>query len=185
MHDVIEHPGTDYAHCYKCCLQLTPDVEFASGICPRCGYDLTIIDIGTEVATEEQLKKKRAQQEMYDLILMVQNWGNAQRRYIGEAGVDWSAPHDLVEEIGTMMMPWIARLVQAGYFGKDEVRQITAVVDMEMEALIICIQAEEDIMRLTGQWGDNEQEIKDYWAKKLPFVRQLSMRSQQRIASDS
>lgn len=178
-----EHPE----HCYRCCLQLTNDVkpQTYDGHCPRCGYDLTIIDISEELATEEQLKAKRGEREMYDLIQMVHNWGKAQRRYIDRVGVDWSAPHDMIQDIGEMMMPWIARLVQAGYFGKGNVSSISAIVDHEVEKLIHKIEAEEDILRLTGQWSENEEEIKKYWEEKLPIIRKLSMRNEQRIACNS
>jgi len=140
--------------------------------------------VASSLVTQEQLKNKQAQNEMYDLVQMVQNWAKFHKGYINENGVDWSAPHELVEMIGMQMMPWIARLVQAGYFGKEEVAQIGAVVDKEVGEIIAQLEAEEDIMRLTGQWSDNEQSIKEHWQKEMGFIRQLPMRCEQRKLSD-
>ena len=184
MNEIVKSGDHQYDHCYKCCLQLTPQVEFGDGHCPRCGYDLTIIEISTSLATEEQLREKQASKEMYDLILMVQNWAKFHKGYVSENGIDWSAPHELVEMIGMQMMPWIARLVQVGYFGKEQVAQISAVIDKEVAELIQQLEAEEDILRLTGQWSDSEQAIKEHWTEEVGGIRRLFMRNKQRVLED-
>jgi hypothetical protein len=181
---LVKEGDVQYEHCYRCCLQLTPEVETGDGHCPRCGYDLTIFEVATSLATEEQLVEKQASKEMYHLCLMVQNWAKFHKGYVSSNGVDWSAPHELVEMIGMQMMPWIARLVQTGAFKKEHVQQISAVIDKEVEELIAVLEAEEDILRLTGQWSDNEQSIKEYWKEKMGGFSALPMRNFKRIASD-
>ncbi len=104
---------------------------------------------------------------MLDLIQMVGNWATAFINLTTEKGVDWSFPHELVEEIGTQMMPWIARLVQSGYFSKDEVSLVTATIDHEVGKLIRTLESEEDVLRLTGQWDEKEQDIKDHWNERF------------------
>lgn len=184
MSEIVVHIEKDYHHCLKCCLKLDEYVEFADGHCPRCAYDLTIIDTNELPATDDQLKKRQGEKELYDLLQMVRNWAKFHSKYITEHGIDWSAPHELIEMIGQQMMPWIGRLVQTGYFGKDEVAKIGAQVDYEVTQLIGQLEAEEDILRLTGQWSDSEQETKDYWQKKMGIIRQLPMRNVERISSD-
>lgn len=175
----VQHPDERYDHCYRCCLQMTPEIqrEVRGGICPRCGYDQTIIDISEEIATEEQLKDRQAQKELYDLLQMVSNWGKAYRRSVDERGIDWSAPHEFVQELGDMLMPWVARLVQAKYFKRDEVQKIGAVIDHEVEQLFIQLEQSEELMRLSGEWNDEEQEIKDYWEEKTKCIGNVAFLS--------
>ena len=167
MSDLVKHSGINYEHCYKCCLQLTPDLETTDGHCPRCGYDLTIIDIGQELATEQQLKQRQAVREMMDLQIMLGNWAGAFINQTKEKGVDWSLPHEFLEEVWNHMMPWMTRLVQSEYFGKEEVAETMAAFDHEMGKLVRELDQEESILRLTGQWSDSDQEIKDYWESML------------------
>ena len=186
MSNIVPSGDQNYEHCYKCCLQLTPEMRHRAhdGYCPRCCHDLTIVDICELPVTPEQLKDKQSQKEMYDLVQMVQNWAKFHKDYVATNGVDWSAPHELVEIIGMQMMPWIARLVQTGHFTKEHVAQISVVIDREVEELVVQLEAEEDILRLTGQWSDREQEIKDYWKKEMGGFQRVSMRDKQRQLSD-
>jgi len=177
MNQLVKGGDEQFEHCYKCCIQLTPDLNTADGHCPRCGYDLKVIDISESVATVEQLRRKQADKEKYDLMQMVGNWAAAERRWINECGVDWSAPHELVQRIGDMMLPWIGRLVQAGYFEPKDVAEISAVVDHEIIKTIELLENNEEKLRLEGEWNEKEQEIKEYWGERLGKFRQLSMRN--------
>ena len=146
-------------HCYRCNIEHN---EYEQ-ICPRCGIDLTIITISDEITTDEQQRQRTGKKETSDLKLMLRNWARAFRNHIKEKGVDWSIPHELLEEYGTMMVPYIGRLLVEKYIDNDDIIEIGAEFAEQVESLVVCLEQEEDLLRLTGQWTDNEQEIKEYW----------------------
>jgi hypothetical protein len=158
--------------------------------CPRCGYDLTIIEISTEICTPTQLKRKQAEKELLDLHKMLANWGTAYKRLVDESGVDWSHPHEFLQEVVEHMFPWIARLRESDNFTAQDMGSLSDAFEYECSQLIIKLEQEEYIMRLTGRWTDDEQSIKEYWEKEwpkgIPFAKyvQLSMRNEQREPSD-
>jgi len=184
----------EVSHCPKCLYQFIEGTVDARphGHCPRCAYDLTIIDITDTLATDEQLKKMAGMRELCDLMQMLRNWSTAYQRWVGENGVDWSSPHEFLEEYGMQMAPYVARLLQTGYIDKESVLQLGSYFRHEMDKLIVVIEAEEDLMRLTGRWGDDEQEIKEYWMARTGTAIgcstaakvELPMRDDKRESSD-
>ena len=112
----------------------------------------------------DDLKVFRA---FHDLNLMLVNWTNGYLRLLAERGVDWSAPHEFFEEFFLQMCPYIERLRVTGNTRPDLMRGIGDTLLECLREIIIRCEQEEDILRLTGRWTDEEQKIKEYWATEL------------------
>ncbi len=119
-----------------------------------------------------------------ELMMMLTNWSNAYQRLVDEDGINWELPHLFMEEVALQMLPYINRLRITGAIGNDDFRKLSEFFWEELEKLIVILDQEEDLMRLTGQWSDREQEIKEYWEETMGGISKLPMRDVKRIASD-
>ncbi|MHA2065275.1 MAG: hypothetical protein ACXABY_12940, partial [Candidatus Thorarchaeota archaeon] len=73
----------EVSHCPKCLYQfIEGTIDARSSVCPRCCYDLTIIDITDALVLEEELRKQAGAKELGDLMTMMENWSKAHRRVI-------------------------------------------------------------------------------------------------------
>jgi hypothetical protein len=178
----------EVSHCSKCLYQfIEGTVEARPANCPRCAYDLTIIDITDALVTKEELRNQAGMREISDLMKMMENWSKAHRRVIVEEGLDWSAPHEYMEDIFTIMMPYLGRLKQAGYIGQKEGERVLAYMAHQLERIVLTNGAAEEKLKLEGKWDAKEQEIKDYWDQRLQkesgvriaHILQLPMRYEQ------
>jgi hypothetical protein len=162
---VSDKPGY---HCPRCELEYEPDVINIDPYCGRCAYDIGgTIDI-TDVPIDPDAEKRKAGQVgKADLMLMLENWSRAFIRVIDEKGVDWSSPHEYMQEVAEQMLPYIGRLKDEGYLTAEDVRELGDFFTEQLAAIIAKLEQEEDLMRLTGRWDDNEQEIKEYWQERL------------------
>jgi hypothetical protein len=134
------------------------------------------VTLSEDLVVEGAEKVEAGTKEVQDLIQMLRNWAQPYIRLIAECGVDWSSPHSFLDEYATQMLPYIARLLKAGYISKEGVLDIADEFAKQVQDLIAQLDAEEDLMRLTGQWTDNEQEIKDYWEKRLSKTHGLTFK---------
>lgn len=149
--------------------------ELAEGhmVCPRCArivddlYDQTVVE--GRALTDPQ-KRTTGERELRDLMKILRNW---ERGYIGkisEDGIDWSMPHEFFQEIWDFMLPYVKRLKDTGYTSPGLMREVGDQIIESIRNIIMALAGEEDLMRLTGRWTDDEQEIKEYWqgrAKQL------------------
>jgi hypothetical protein len=187
MNELIK--AGEVSHCPKCLYQfIEGTVEARPAICPRCAYDLTIIDITDALVTPEELLKQAGQKEVGDLMTMMENWSKAHRRAIVELGLDWSAPHEYMEDIFAIMMPYLGRLKQAGYISQEDGEKVFAYMAHQLERIVLTNGAAEEKLKLEGKWNEKEQGIKDYWDKRLQkesgvritHILSLPMRTEQR-----
>lgn len=163
----------DKYHCYKCYLQH----DEHEMICGRCGNDLTIITLSEELTTEDHHKQVAGKKELQDLKLILRNWAGAFKTLIDEKGVDWSVPHEFLEEYGTCMLPYVSRLLQTGYVGRECVIDLAAEFQEQIKGLILRLEQEEAVLRLTGQWTGDEQENKEYWEERFSKAHGCSIES--------
>lgn len=190
----LQKGGGPYPHCWRCNIELNPfivDVHLRKH-CPRCGYDLTIIDVGQGIVDPEELKRRVGLNEFCDLLQILHNWAVAYKRQVEQNGVDWSLPHEYLQEVAEQMLPYIARLRQTEYIDQEHLTALSENFWSYAREIVQELEQEESLMRLTGRWTDDEQEIKDYWqeqfskANGLTFQQFLSlpMRNEQRESCD-
>jgi hypothetical protein len=138
--------------------------------------------------TPEELLRQAGKREIMDLMTMMENWSKAHRRVIVESGLDWSAPHEYMEDIFTIMMPYLGRLKQAGYIDQEDGERVLAYMAHQLERIVLTNGAAEEKLKLEGKWNEKEQGIKDYWDKRLQkesgvriaHILSLPMRTEQR-----
>jgi len=112
---------------------------------------------------ERALQDALVQKAFADLVLILDNWMAGYLRVLAERGIDWSAPHEFFEEFFHMMCPYIDHLHRTGNTRPGLMRSIgTKLIECLQQIIDVC-QQQEDVMRLTGGWTDNEQEIKEHW----------------------
>lgn len=157
----------EVVQCPKCEIHMDGHiVRKVDGLCPRCCYEIDdTIDVPGDDLVDVETEK--GNKEFCDLMLMLNNWCDGYIRLITERGVDWSIPHEFLQEFGEQMIPYIARLRELGYVSQDRMLTIGDIVQDCLRKLIEAIEQEEGLMRLTGQWNEQEEEIKKYWEKKL------------------
>ena len=109
---------------------------------------------------------RSVRKEFEDLCLMLNNWTAGYLRVLDERGVDWSVPHEFFDEFFHMMCPYIDHLHRTGNTRPELMLDIGATLVVCMERIVERCQQEEDILRLTGGWTDNEQEIKEHWEEE-------------------
>jgi hypothetical protein len=111
-----------------------------------------------------------------DLCLILDNWTGGYIRLLDERGVDWSTPHEFLEEFFHMMCPYIDHLHKTGNTRPDLMKELGAKFVQCMGQIIEKCDQEEYVLRLTGGWTDNEQEIKEHWQdKEGAIIRLLSV----------
>jgi len=152
--------------CPKC--ELVMDgyiVHKEDGLCPRCCYEIDdTIDMEiTDVVSEDQ----KGAGEFCDLILILNNWCDGYLRLVTESGVDWSLPHEFLEDFTDQMCPYIARLQSLGYANSDRMLQVGDIVKDCIAKIISALEQEEYLLRLTGRWDDKEEKIKEYWQERI------------------
>jgi hypothetical protein len=117
-----------------------------------------------------EIENQRIVEEFEALCLILDNWCSGYLRLVDEHGCDWSLPHEFFQEFFEQMCPYIDRLHKTGHSRPHLMRSIGEKLLEAMQKIISRCEQEEDLLRLTGQWSDNEQDIKDHWceeAKKL------------------
>ena len=172
-------------YCPKCNLQYEPDVVNIDPHCGRCGYDIGgTIDITEVPATKEEEKRRAGQKGKAEMFLMIDNWFKGYIRVMGDT-VNWSFAEEISVEIIEQMIPYIDRLRKEGYIDQEDVKDIGNHFAQRMQDFVGILEQNEELMRLTGQWDDNEQEIKEYWQEKLGKLCRLPMWNDSRgIAAD-
>lgn len=187
MNDLVVS-GEHYPTCPNCDLELNPWSmrEPNPSHCPRCAYDLNTIDLTDALIDPTTEKQRKGLREKIDLLKMLRNWGQAYERLVGERGVDWSLPHEYLQEVAENMLPYLDRLRKTEYLTSGDIADLGIFFAEQCGKLIVAIEQEEDLLRLTGGWTDREQEIKDYWQERfsksygLTFQQylQVSMRNE-------
>lgn len=144
---------------------LTPD-----GLCPRCGYDIRNT-ITIEDLSPSEKEKRKAFKEFHDLCLMLKNWSMGYVRVMDEQNdPDFSSPHDFMLEVGEQMAPYLARLDKMGYVTEELKSMIREAYFAAMDRIINKVHELEYLKRLTGEWSEKDQEIKDYWEEKTSLL---------------
>lgn len=174
-----------YPQCPRCYLVLDPFVDCAplDGYCPRCAYDIFgTIDVDMGELIDPAAEQRKAGEREFDLLVkMIHNWRDAYVRLVSQDGVNWSLPHEFFQEFADQMVPYVARLKATGYATPILMQRMGDEITWAIQAVIAANDVEEDLMRLTGQWTDKEQEIKEYWmeqAKKLGGDNHATIRLQ-------
>jgi hypothetical protein len=163
----------DRYRCPRCEIELEWGI-INNGYCPRCAYDIRgTIDISDGLVDPQVEKDKAGQREFNDLVLMLDNWLGGYKKLIQRKGVDWSLPHEFFQEFADHMVPYISRLKKLGYSTPERMRAIGDKVVDALHEMIQAIQQEEDLMRLTGQWDDEEETIKLEWMGKMGMAERL------------
>lgn len=158
--------------CPRCDIELEPGIS--DGYCPRCAYDIHgTIDISEDLVDPQVQKDRAGAKEFATLMLMLDNWLKGYKKLIREEGVDWSLPHEFFQEFYELMTPYIARLRENGYATEDRMKAMGEKVVECLNDMIECIQQEEDVMRLTGQWTDKEEAIKLEWLEQMNITQRL------------
>jgi hypothetical protein len=99
--------------------------------------------------------------------------------------VNWSLVDEFAREVIDQMFPYIARLKGEGYISGGDVADIGNHFGAKVSKLTQALEQNEELMRLTGQWDDNEQEIKEYWQNALGKLYELPVRFDTgRVTSD-
>ena len=165
--------------CPRCDMELenrdgTPLGIMNDGICPRCAYDIKgTIDLSEDLVDPQVLKDKAGAIAFKELMIILDNWLISYKRIVEMKGVDWSLPHEFFQEFTDLMVPYISRLKQTGYATDDRMKAIGQKVVDALHEIIESIQAEEDIMRLTGQWSALDEEIRLEWIDKMEITQRL------------
>lgn len=158
--------------CGNCAMEIDhfqnpPQFDGERFICGRCAKPLDFSEVQTkELATHVDHLNQAGEREFQDLMMMLDNWAQSYIRIVEQGTVDWSMPHELFEEFTLQMCPYIIRLRETGYSTPERLRAIGTQTVSVIKQLINTLQTEEDLLRLGGNWTDQDQEIKDYWTKK-------------------
>jgi len=159
--------------CPRCEFELDEAI-INDGFCPRCAYDIAgIITLSEDLVDPQAEKEKAGMLAFHELTNILDNWCSGYLRVISERGVDWSLPHEFFQEFHDLMVPYITRLKKTGYSTPERMSAIGQKVVDTLHKLIEAIQQEEDLMRLTGQWNDQEEEIKIEWMDRMKKVQGL------------
>lgn len=162
----------DLYRCPRCHIEIEPGIN--NGYCPRCAYDIAgTIDVSDDLVDPQAEKDKAGAREFLDLMMMLDNWCKGYIRIVREKGVDWSLPHEFFQEFTEQMVPYITRLRDTGYATPERMLAIGDKVTDMLADLIEAVQQEEDIMRLTGKWNDQEEAIKLEWMEKMKITQRL------------
>jgi hypothetical protein len=175
MTDLTVVSGEPGYHCPRCELEYDPIVINIDPYCRRCAYDIGgTINVGEDLVTEEQAKQSAGAVAKADLIKMIDNWADGFERVLGD-GVNWSLAEEFSMEIIEQMLPYIDRLRKEGYLKAQDIKDLGNHFGERMEQFAQLLEQNEELMRLTGRWDDNEQEIKEYWQKKLGTLCRLPL----------
>lgn len=166
---------TTTRECWNCFMVHRGPTETQQRHCPRCAanQDEAPIDVGREL-TEEELESRKMWQEVTDVCKVYKNWSKGFRRLIQESG---ESNYSLVEEFSVEVLehsfPFLRRLMNQDSFTVEMGQMIRDTVNTCTEEILQECITYEDLMRLGGTWTDAEQDLKEYWLKKIGFTNGL------------
>jgi len=148
----------EFEHCPRCGIEISVRCQVSKtpdGFCPRCAYDIDgTIDITAdygELVDPEKEKEWKGQQEFNDLMNMLTNWSDGYIKIIMRETIDWSLPHEFLQEFAEQMVPYIARLRETGYATQERMRAIGETVENCLCNIIQVLEAEEGLLRRSLQ----------------------------------
>jgi len=159
--------GVRYSRrCYRCGIELLEQDRW-NYHCPRCGRNIEF-DCPEDGIVDE--KARKSWQVATDLGRIFTNWGKGFIRLLDESGqADYSLLDEFASEVITMAFPYIQWMMnhKNPILQKDGIEFIRYVLNDVAESIFLACQQYEELQRLTGEWGEDDQETKEYWFGRL------------------
>jgi hypothetical protein len=151
--------------CYRCQYVYAGTDEILQRHCPRCCYDSDTIQVAEQHVSEEERKSWIA---AVDLGKMYFNWAKGYCGLMdGSEEADYSLLDDFMCDVMEQSFPYLHRLIQEKILSPEGLSYIRKCANEATILLLTnCIDWEER-QRISGSWGDRDDEIKEHWLTGL------------------